>query len=101
MYHPTKQANPRDFSKNILCKVNFFRDNFKVNTFSRCENKTGQHLDEDYVQAVKNLPADAPWHQVLFVKYRRFVAILIPWTTVMVVLFLTKLLIYFIMVILK
>lgn len=46
---------------------------------------TGQHLDPEYVQAVKNLPADAPWHQVLLVKYRRYVGIFIPWFTIQVI----------------
>ncbi len=39
----------------------------------------GQLLDPEYVEAVKNLDPNAPWHTVLLVKYRRYVGIFIPW----------------------
>ncbi len=41
----------------------------------------GQLLDPAYVEAVKNLDPNAPWHEKLLVKYRRYVGIFIPWAT--------------------
>jgi hypothetical protein len=41
-------------------------------------------LDPAYVESVKNLDPNAPWHEVLLVKYRRYVGIFIPWFTMMI-----------------
>jgi hypothetical protein len=41
-------------------------------------------LDESYVKAVQNLDPNAPWYEILMVKYRRYVGIFIPWSTLMI-----------------
>jgi hypothetical protein len=41
-------------------------------------------LDPAYVEAVRNLDPNAPWYEILLVKYRRYVGIFIPWFTLMI-----------------
>ncbi|RCN48607.1 hypothetical protein ANCCAN_05245 [Ancylostoma caninum] len=38
----------------------------------------GQHLEEDAAEELHNLPQNPTWHDLIFIKYRKFVAMLIP-----------------------
>ncbi|KIH48713.1 hypothetical protein ANCDUO_21214, partial [Ancylostoma duodenale] len=38
----------------------------------------GQHLEEHAAEDLQNLPENPTWHDLIFIKYRKFVAMLIP-----------------------
>ncbi|KHJ82127.1 hypothetical protein OESDEN_18181 [Oesophagostomum dentatum] len=40
----------------------------------------GQHLEDDAANELQNLPENPTWHDLIFIKYRKFVAMLIPFT---------------------
>ncbi|VDK74480.1 unnamed protein product [Cylicostephanus goldi] len=44
----------------------------------------GQHLEEDAEEELHNLPENPTWHDLIFIKYRKFVAMLIPFVLMQV-----------------
>ncbi|KIH55414.1 hypothetical protein ANCDUO_14428 [Ancylostoma duodenale] len=46
----------------------------------------GQHLEEDAAEELHNLPENPTWHDLIFIKYRKFVAMLIPFVLMQVTL---------------
>ena len=44
----------------------------------------GQHLDEDAAEKLDQLPENPSLHDLLFIKYRKFVAMFIPFFLIQV-----------------
>ncbi|VDM77746.1 unnamed protein product [Strongylus vulgaris] len=42
----------------------------------------GQHLEDEAAEELQNLPENPTWHDLIFIKYRKFVAMLIPFLIV-------------------
>ncbi|VDO12619.1 unnamed protein product [Haemonchus placei] len=47
----------------------------------------GQHLEEEAEAELQKLPENPTWEDLIFIKYRKFVAMLIPFTLMQVPLF--------------